>query len=407
VQDELGNISIYDMNTFDLISTFPAKKYDNIFHFEELGKVYGYVKNTSPGYSFVDIMDYSTGEKLDSIIIQDLIFERNNISGSWMESTGELIMNNINDSIFIAYIRDYHVFFEKPAKRLYTQILDPDLNSLENEEINSFDYGESIEKGELYEYKYYNFTLVWNKYFAILNPFIDDFGQKNISIYDFYGNLLDEHNLPSDFNFNSNSYLINNLEENLAILNTNEHNTIIYNFKDKTSIKYNINRLSDFNKNDSVFYNSSHDYDLKVHTIHFRKPSGEIFYEFKLDYYISKIIFNAIDNTLITFSKQKIEKWGDLPNTVEEYVNNYEEIVAVPNPFDESTKLEFESQKVGAAELVISDLNGRNIEKRTVGIKKGMNSININSQEMGLSNGVYFVEIKGSGLNLGSRIILK
>ena len=73
-----------------------------------------------------------------------------------------------------------------------------------------------------------------------------------------------------------------------------------------------------------------------------------------------------------------------------------------PNPFSNSTTVEFVSPNTGSVDFTVYDMTGKTVDSRTVNVEQGLNTINYGEN---LPSGVYFYNVNYNGTVFTKRLV--
>ena len=94
-----------------------------------------------------------------------------------------------------------------------------------------------------------------------------------------------------------------------------------------------------------------------------------------------------------------------LPTAIYELNGEQLEVKAFPNPVLETLTLQFDSNQKMDAQVVLSDLTGRNVLTKNTTVENGVNQLNVNMNT--LSHGIYFLQLKNNGKILFAQKVVK
>ena len=94
-----------------------------------------------------------------------------------------------------------------------------------------------------------------------------------------------------------------------------------------------------------------------------------------------------------------------LPTAIYELNGEQLEVKTYPNPVLETVSLQFESNQKMDAQVVLSDLTGRNVLTKNTTVENGVNQLNVNMNT--LSHGIYFLQLKNNGKILFAQKVVK
>ncbi len=94
-----------------------------------------------------------------------------------------------------------------------------------------------------------------------------------------------------------------------------------------------------------------------------------------------------------------------LPTAIYELNGEQFEVKAYPNPVLETVTLQFESNQKMDAQVVFSDLTGRNVLTKNMAVENGVNQLSVNMNT--LSQGIYFLQLKNNGKILFAQKVVK
>ncbi|MFW5701591.1 MAG: T9SS type A sorting domain-containing protein [Bacteroidota bacterium] len=82
---------------------------------------------------------------------------------------------------------------------------------------------------------------------------------------------------------------------------------------------------------------------------------------------------------------------------------------AYPNPFSQTTRIEFESELGGKAQFRLISMDGRELVSEEIALSQGRNLIEFNGRDAGgnmLESGMYFYKIENARLNISGKLML-
>ena len=94
-----------------------------------------------------------------------------------------------------------------------------------------------------------------------------------------------------------------------------------------------------------------------------------------------------------------------LPTAIYELNGEQLEVKTFPNPVLETVTLQFESNQKMDAQVVLSDLTGRNVLTKNTTVENGVNQLSVNMNT--LSHGIYFLQLKNNGKILFAQKVVK
>ncbi len=94
-----------------------------------------------------------------------------------------------------------------------------------------------------------------------------------------------------------------------------------------------------------------------------------------------------------------------LPTAIYELNGEQLEVKTFPNPVLETVTLQFDSNQKMDAQVVLSDLTGRNVLTKNTTVENGVNQLNVNMNT--LSQGIYFLQLKNNGKILFAQKVVK
>ena len=94
-----------------------------------------------------------------------------------------------------------------------------------------------------------------------------------------------------------------------------------------------------------------------------------------------------------------------LPTAIYELNGEQLEVKTFPNPVLENVMLQFESNQKMDAQVVLSDLTGRNVLTKNTTVENGVNQLSVNMNT--LSHGIYFLQLKNNGKILFAQKVVK
>ena len=97
--------------------------------------------------------------------------------------------------------------------------------------------------------------------------------------------------------------------------------------------------------------------------------------------------------------------YSDVVNVKQEQIQT-EQIAVYPNPIINDVTVELESLKAGNAEIMITDITGKLIDKVTVEINQGFNKYTLN-QTQNLTHGLYMITIVQNGQTIYNNKFVK
>jgi hypothetical protein len=92
--------------------------------------------------------------------------------------------------------------------------------------------------------------------------------------------------------------------------------------------------------------------------------------------------------------------------SVKQAASNTEQVVVYPNPIISDVTVELETLKAGKAEIMITDITGKIIDKTTVEVNQGFNKYTLN-QTQGLTHGLYMITIVQNGQTIYNNKFVK
>lgn len=105
---------------------------------------------------------------------------------------------------------------------------------------------------------------------------------------------------------------------------------------------------------------------------------------------IKKILFILfLSFSFVTFSQEKV----------------IEELSVAPNPFTNSTKITFTSTEISSIDLIVKNVLGKTVFKKTYKIKIGKNSIPFKKND--LASGMYIYSIQNKEKITSKRFVIK
>ena len=94
-----------------------------------------------------------------------------------------------------------------------------------------------------------------------------------------------------------------------------------------------------------------------------------------------------------------------LPTAIYELNGEQLEVKTYPNPVLETVTLQFDSNQKMDAQVVLSDLTGRNVLTKNTTVENGVNQLSVNMNT--LSHGIYFLQLKNNGKILFAQKVIK
>lgn len=94
-----------------------------------------------------------------------------------------------------------------------------------------------------------------------------------------------------------------------------------------------------------------------------------------------------------------------LPTAIYELNGEQLEVKTFPNPVLETMTLQFDSNQKMDAQVVLSDLTGRNVLTKNTTVENGINQLSVNMNT--LSQGIYFLQLKNNGKILFAQKVVK
>lgn len=94
-----------------------------------------------------------------------------------------------------------------------------------------------------------------------------------------------------------------------------------------------------------------------------------------------------------------------LPTGIFELNGEQLEVKAFPNPVLETLTLQFDSNQKMDAQVVLSDLMGRNVLTKKISVENGNNQLNVDMDI--LSHGIYFLQLKNNGKIIFAEKVVK
>ena len=94
-----------------------------------------------------------------------------------------------------------------------------------------------------------------------------------------------------------------------------------------------------------------------------------------------------------------------LPTAIYELNGEQLEVKAYPNPVLDNVMLQFESNQKMDAQVVLSDLTGRNVLTKNTTVENGVNQLSVNMNTLSL--GIYFLQLKNNGKILFAQKVVK
>lgn len=285
VQDTLGNISIYDMNTFDLVSTFPAKKYDNIFHFEELSKVYGHSKEGGI-LGYIDILDYKSGETLDSLNLFDFLYKTTYLKIYTGSDLAEINLFYENDFLYFGFEHLIHYSYSSNLYFRYMK-LKYDLDTLSGHYKN---YTNSI------------FIKRETEFHTLSkNIFISEY-KNEVSFFD--SSLYNYKTFSNIDDF----YFVGNRDYEVVLITDN--GDMVYNTNNNTLEKYSLRKSEGFISKYKFFIKSNYAKETNTTAIEIVNGNDNVIELIEESEKILEIMYNEYDNSLVVFSNDYIHKYN-------------------------------------------------------------------------------------------------